>query len=556
MIYRFDRFAFDPDGDGLMEGGVPVALEPQVFSLLKYLLENRGTIVSKDELNDEVWEGRFVSDAALTTRIRTLRRALGDDHTQQKFIKTFPKRGYRFVASGEQAPVVADLATAPTTTGASRHIVVAATFLVIAFIVGMVIWWSLYNVTKQQSLPLPDKPSIAVMQFANLSGSEDDQYFVAGLTGEIIANLSRYSELFVSSRYSTFSFAQDDSDPKRLAQQLGIVFVAQGSVRRLDDRVRVNAELFDTRTGATVWAERFDRDLTDIFQVQSEISRAIAARLAPEIVKAETDWAHSKRTQDLNAWDLYLKAKFAQSEYTSAGQAMAIQLAQQAIDRDQRFAAPYSLIARAKGVQFFFGWSNQPATTLNDAISFARSALKLDPGDPVAYSALGYIYRFTGDETQAIANLERAVQLNPNDANIRLELAHTLDWFRKQDRALPQIELAIRLSPRDPLLQNMYFYKAHILFHLHRYEESLTTTRDMSGVITSDTWRVLYNLMRAANLAELGRVSEARQSVDAAVDIKPKLSLAAIKKQFEGSKNHPENRRIWLESLRKAGLPE
>ena len=182
------------------------------------------------------------------------------------------------------------------------------------------------------------------------------------------------------------------------------------------------------------------------------------------------------------------------------------------------------------------------------------ASIRLDGNDPAGYAALGYVYRLTGDETRAIANLERAARLNPNDANIRLELAHTLDWFRQQKRALPEILEAIRLSPRDPRLQLMFFYKAHILYHLRDFEASLAAAKEMSSALTSDTWRIKYHLIRAANLALLGRSGEAKAEIESARALNPKLSLAGLRRRFEGSHNHPENRRIWLDSLRKAGL--
>ena len=165
-------------------------------------------------------------------------------------------------------------------------------------------------------------------------------------------------------------------------------------------------------------------------------------------------------------------------------------------------------------------------------------------------------FLFTGEADPAIANLERAVSLNPNDARIRLELAHTFDWFRMQERALPEIEMAIRLSPRDPMLQNMYFYKGHILFHLGRHEEALDAARQLGSVATSNTWRMFHHLLRAANLAEIDRTQEAREAVQLALSINPKLSISTMRRQFAGSKNHPENRKIWLASLKKAGVPD
>ena len=311
--------------------------------------------------------------------------------------------------------------------------------------------------TDRMAFPLPDKPSIAVLPFKNLSDDPKQEYFADGLTEDLISNLSLYRELFVISRNSSFTYKGTAVDVKGVGREPGVAFVVEGSVRRENDQVRVNTQLIDARTGSNVWADRFDRELTGIFAVQDEITRAIAGRLAPEVAKARIEGAKDKPTDDLDAWDLYLRARDAQSNYTRDMQEEAIRLGGLAIVRDPGFAAPYALIAVAKGTQFFYQWADDPERTLADAIEHTQSAIRLDGNDPAGYAALGYVYRLTGDETRAIANLERAAELNPNDANIRLELAHTLDWFRQQERALPEILETIRLSPRDPRLQMMLF---------------------------------------------------------------------------------------------------
>jgi len=281
----------------------------------------------------------------------------------------------------------------------------------------------------------------------------------------------------------------------------------------------------------------------------------IAGQIVPQLVRSDFE-KNSKNTPEvMDAWAVYHQARVRQSVYTKEAQGEAIRLAELALVKDPNLAAAYGVIARAKGVQFFYQWSEAPNITLEQAISNAKRAISLDKNDPGAYAALGYVYRYTGDETSALANLERASFLNPSDANIKLEYAHTLDWFRHQDKALPVINEAIRLSPKDPRLENMYFYKSHIQFHLHDYEGSLNTSRELGGVLTTDTWRVFYHLVRAANFAQINNEEEAEKSIQAALPINPKLSLSAIKKRFEGSNNHPENRRFWLESLEKAGLP-
>jgi tetratricopeptide (TPR) repeat protein len=276
----------------------------------------------------------------------------------------------------------------------------------------------------------------------------------------------------------------------------------------------------------------------------------------PEIYQSGEARSQEKPTEDMGAWDLYLRGRARQAVFSQEAQQDAVTFAQSAIAADPEFAAAHSLLARALGTIFFFQWSDTPQDTLIAATEAAKRAIELDDQDAQAHAALGYIYRFTGEADPAIANLERAVTLNPNDARIRLELAHTYDWFRMQDHALPEIEMAIRLSPRDPMLQNMYFYQGHILFHLERYEEALDAARQLGTVATSNTWRLFYHLLSAATLAEMGRQDDAQEAVNDALGINPKLSISAMRRQFAGSKNHPENRRIWLASLQKAGLPE
>ncbi len=545
-MYYFEEFQFDPSGGGLTRQDEPVALEPQAIRLLEFLIQHCDRIVSKDELVEEIWEGRAITDAALNTRIRAVRRALIDTATTPRFIKTFPKRGFQFVA-----PVsIVDTSVGTPKAHPRRHLiavvlVVAATFIVL----GLVLF------ANRQIDPVADKPSLAVLQFENLGGQNSAQYFVDGLTDDLIAKLSRYQELFVISRATIFSYAGKTANPVEIARELGVGYVVRGSVRLDGGQIRVSGELIDINAGETIWAETFDRKLTDIFNVQDEVSQAIAGRLLPEIYQADTRRLSDKPTEDMGAWDLFLRGRDRQATYSKTAQKEAVKFALQAIDRDPEFAAAHSLLARALGTMFFFQWAENPQDTLVSATEAAKRAIKLDDRDAQAYAALGYLYRFTGKADLAIANLERAAMLNPNDARIRLELAHTLDWFRFQKRALPQIEMALKLSPRDPLLQNMYFYKGHILFHLGRHAEALEAARQLGTVATSKTWRVFYHLLRAANLIELNRQPEAKAAIDAALAINPNLSISAMRLQFAGSRNHPENRRVWLKSLKKAGLP-
>ncbi len=544
-MYRFLDFQLDPT-QGLNRSGEQVALEPQALQLLEFLVRNRDRIVSKQEIIDEIWGGAAITDAALNTRIRSVRKALGDSAASSDYIKTFPKRGFQFVA-----PITSDEQPERISPAPKRGVIVSGVLLALA-----IAMLSLSIFADHQRLPETGKPSLAVVQFDNIGDERTGQYFVDGLTDDLIAHLSRNRELFVVSSATMFSYAKDQTTPIEIARDLGVGYVVRGSVRRADGQMRISGELIDVDSAETIWAQVFDRQVTDVFDVQDEISRAIAGQLLPEIYQSGEARSQEKPTEDMGAWDLYLRGRARQAVFSQEAQQDAVAFAQSAITADPEFAAAHSLLARALGTIFFFQWSDTPQDTLIAATEAAKRAIELDDQDAQAHAALGYIYRFTGEADPAIANLERAVALNPNDARIRLELAHTYDWFRMQDRALPEIEMAIRLSPRDPMLQNMYFYQGHILFHLERYEEALDAARQLGAVATSNTWRLFHHLLSAATLAEMGRQDDAQEAVSDALEISPKLSISAMRRQFAGSKNNPENRRIWLASLQKAGVPE
>ena len=547
MIYRFHQFVLDTQEYTFSQNSEAVSLEPKVFDLLVYLVENRDRIVSKEELIEKIWGGRVISDSALNTCVRSVRRALQDDREKQAFVRTFPKRGFQFVGfiqgdSDEDNPEDKH----------SRTLLFSVTALIFT---ALFIFIYLKFIQTEDATYLSDRPSIAILDFKNNSGNDDQQYFTEGLIEELVSSLSHYRELFVISRRSSMLYKDSNASIREIGYELGAEYIVNGNIRYNGEDIHVAVHMMDSNSGQQLWSTKIDTHRGDIYSVQSELAYLIAGQVFPELVRVDTEKNSKNPPEVLDAWALYHKARALQAVYKKEKQEQAIDWANLALQRDPNLAAAHGVIARAKGVQFFYQWTDNRGKTLQEAIASAKTAISLDQNDAGGYAALGYVFRYTGDEISSLSNLKRATVLNPSDANIRLEYAHTLDWFRHQEKALPEINQAIRLSPRDPRLENMLFYKAHIQFHLHQYEASLATTKVMSGVLTTDTWRMFYHLMRSANLAQLDREQQAQQHVDVALKIKPGLSIAAMRKQFEGSKNHPENRRFWLESLEKAGIP-
>ena len=262
MRYLFEEYAFDTDRRELHRGGGVIPLAPQVFDLLYYLISNRERVVSKDELTKAIWQRRVVTDVALTTRVRVARRAIGDSGVQQRLIKTLPRKGWRFVGPVREAQGRAGAALADE---------------------------QLVEPSKLE-LTLPDKPSIAVLPFQNMSGDVEQEYFADGMVDEITTALSRFNFLFVIARNSSFFYKGKAVDIKQIGRELGVRYLLEGSVRKVGEKVRMIGQLIDATTAMHLWADRFEGDLSDIFALQDRMTESVVATIAPKMLQAEVDF--------------------------------------------------------------------------------------------------------------------------------------------------------------------------------------------------------------------------------------------------------------------------
>jgi TolB-like protein len=274
LRYLFEEYAFNTDRRELHRGAVVVSIAPQVFDLLEYLIRNRERVISKDDLINAIWNGRIVSDAALTTRLNAARSAIGDSGEEQRLIKTLPRKGFRFVGQVREAREAAG---------------------------------SNPGDAPENPPPLPDKPSIAVLAFENMSGDPEQEYFADGMVEEIITALSRFKSLFVIARNSSFTFKGKAVDVKEVGRRLGVRYVLEGSVRKAAGKVRIAGQLIDAVTGAHLWADRFERDLTDVFALQDEVTVAVVSAIQPKLIQTEIAMA-TRRSENLTAYDCYLRA--------------------------------------------------------------------------------------------------------------------------------------------------------------------------------------------------------------------------------------------------------
>ncbi len=403
--------------------------------------------------------------------------------------------------------------------------------------------------SAKAALALPDKPSIAVLPFTNMSGDPEQEYFSDGITEDVITALSRLHWFFVIARNSTFAYKGKPVDVKHLGQELGVRYVLEGSVRKSGQRVRITSQLIDATTNNHIWAERYDRELSDIFALQDEITASVAAAIEPKLLAAEGIRAESRSIEDLNAWDLVARAVSHFWKLTAAESATAIAMLRQAVQRYPDYAPAHSMLAFALVVSAHLGWTAS-ASDRAFAAECALRAAELDDQDPWAHVALGYL-AFTARQTdEAIGCFRRALALNPNFAAAHGYIGFALACDGRSEDAIENSQRAIRMSPRDPL--NFFFVGGLAAAHYlaGRYVEAVDWARQQVQMRPGSPsgHRIL-----CASLAQAGLIEEARAAMRLLRQVQPNISVAWIK----ASVPYPDHTMPrFLEGLRKAGLTE
>ena len=401
------------------------------------------------------------------------------------------------------------------------------------------------------ALPLPDKPSIAVLPFENMSGDPEQEYFADGIAEDIITALSRFNWFFVIARNSSFSYKGTSPDIRNVASELGVQYVLEGSVRKGGNRVRITAQLIDATTGRHVWAERYDRDLHDIFEVQDEITGAITGAVAPSFVAAEAKRAGRKAPGNLDAWDLVMRGNWHLWRLSREDYVEAQRLFREALGLDPDSSIAHSGLALAYQLESGTGFADEPRENRDQALQAAQRALVLDDQDAWAQAALAMVLHVSRDNTAALAACEKALDLNPNlsFAEALLGLIHThMGHFEEGSTHMDQ---AFRLSPRDPSLP--FFSLARVVAALGsgEDEEYLALAKmftEMSPHIVAG-WRHL-----AAAYGNLDRLDEARAAVEQLLRLQPRDNLESVMRYTPIVL--PEILEPYLDALRKAGLPE
>jgi len=393
------------------------------------------------------------------------------------------------------------------------------------------------------SLALPDRPSIAILPFVNLSGDPEQSYFADGITEDIITELSRFRSLFVIARNSSFAYRGASVDIRKVGAELGVRFVVEGSVRKLGSRLRLTAQLIEAGSGSHLWAERYDSDIAELFDVQDELTRTIVATVAGRLQDADVRDVSRKPTDSLPAYDCLLRGIGYLRGYAADDNRLAREMFERAIALDPQFGLAHAYLAMALLVEH--DYDDAPDAIKDRAVAAGLAAIRLDPDDSRCHDALALAYLLRGDFDEALAHYERSVALNPNDANGLASMGHALAVCGRAEEGIRMVRRAMRLNPHHP---EWYWSMLAIgLYAARRYEEALDAYRRIA------VWKKPWHLARlAACYAQLGRLDEARAQAAEVLRLDPDFRLSNVKLFYR----NPADAEVSFEGMRKAGLPE
>ncbi|MBF6024590.1 winged helix-turn-helix domain-containing tetratricopeptide repeat protein [Lysobacter niastensis] len=525
--YAFDRFRLRTAQHELLCDGQPVSLEPKAFALLTELLARRGELLGRDDLLDAVWGHRYVTPGVLSRSIAQLRRALGDDSDHPRYIQTVHALGYRFIApvtcAGDGHAMDAVPREAPVTPQAGADATNES------------------SVSPGDGLTVP----IAVLPFANMSGDPEQVYFSDGITEDIITELSRWRILAVRSRAASFRYRGVAADMRQVARELHVRYILEGSVRRMGDRMRITAQLVDAQDGKHVWAEKFDRDVADVFAVQDEVVRTIVGTLVGRVQAVGAEQARRKPPASLAAYECVLKGN-ALPWAEPWGAEEATRMFERAIALDPGYGFAHSLLAAMR----YGAWYEAPIgddAALQESYALATRALELDPDESTCHSIYAQLCHLRQEYELSLQHVRRAVELNPNNQWNAGDMGMMLNYAGEPEEALQWFRRAREL---DPYFDVPWYWREYGLAYLllHRYDEALA----MLDRITGRNYR--YSALRAASYALRGDDEIARIHAADCLAQRPEFTIAhyLAKTPF---KRHQDSD-LLAEGLRRAGLPD
>lgn len=424
----FGPFILDRQSGRLLREGQPVAVSSKGLRLLEALLSSPGRVLAKTELMEAAWGDTAVEDSNLSVQIAALRKQLGPTADGGDWITTVPRVGYRFVGLPLKEPI--ERMTEPNASPTQRE----------------------------------RRPSIAVLPFANLSGEKEQEYLADGITEDIITALTRFRWFFVIARNSSFAYKGKSIDAKQVAQELGVQYLLEGSVRKSGQKIRISAQLVDATSGKHIWAERYDLELADVFAIQDEIAERVAGAIEPELLKTEGAQAAARHTGNITAWDLVRRGTWHFHQVTRENHLKARELFRQACKLDPELPEAFLWLGRVSAGVVPYGWSDNPAADLQEGMDAALKAVQLDERNPYTHYSLAIVSAFGDRLEQSISAARKAIEISPSFALGHLVLGMALLFGGRASEAIVPLEYGLRLSPYDP--QNFVWFNLLALARL------------------------------------------------------------------------------------------
>jgi len=514
----FGPFVLDPKAGTLVRDGEPVSVNFRGLLLLTAFLARPGEVLTKSDLLAAAWEGAIVDETNLSVQIAALRKQLGQSPEGGDWIATVPRVGYRFVGQVADPP--------------DR---------------------SAQDITPSASRTAEGGPSIAVLPFVNLSDDREQEYFADGMVEEIIIALSRMRWLFVIARNSSFTYKGRAIDVKQVGRELGVRYVLEGSVRKAGNRVRITGQLIDASTGVHLWADRFDGELENIFDLQDQVTANVASAIAPRLQDAEIERAKRKPTESLDAYDYFLRGMAAYHQWTKSANAEASELFLKAVELDPNFAAAYAMASRCYAQRKSMGGLVEPRREMAECLRLARRAVDLGRDDPVALCSAGSALAFgVGDLDLAATAIDRTLRLDPNMAWAWLSSSLVKTWLGEAEPAIEHAARAMRLSPYDTQFFVMQIATAMAHFVAGRYAEAQSWA-ERSSLAHPDY--VPAAAVVAASAALDGNLVAAKEAMERLRRLVPALRISNLGELLFPFRRADDFNRM-SEALRKAGLPE
>lgn len=467
----------DPAALRLAREDYEVKIEPKVMEVLLCLVQNAGQVVSRQDIESAVWQDIIVGYDSLGSTIIKLRKAFNDDSRSPSIIETVPKKGYRLIPPIRQVSVRDSTQQVNTDTVSSGQKPVQHNNLVVIGVVAiLIVIAAVFLFVKGNKTTPEDKdvrasiPTLAVLPFKNLSNDPQQDYFSDGIASDLITDLSKITGIAVIARNSTFAYKNSDVDVRHLSKELNVDYVIEGSVRKVDDKVRISARLINARDGINVWADRFDSSYSDVFAIQDEVTAKIVSSLEIKLSETEKDRIAQIYTNNIEAYDYFLQGYQDFWKFTKDDNQQARTYFLKAIEVDQNFARAYANLAMTYSFDYINGWSEDPENTLGLAGQYANKALAINDSMPQVQWAVGIVYTYSKNYDAAMIAAEKAITQSPNFADGYGLLATILNYAAKPEKARDVMRKAMKLNPRHPFIYKVIFGEIH--FNLHDYSNA------------------------------------------------------------------------------------